>query len=46
METITNYNEVVDGAMELLDYLKPKYQLHIITNGFIEVSNVKLKHQN
>ncbi|SFM85090.1 putative hydrolase of the HAD superfamily [Algoriella xinjiangensis] len=30
METITNYNEVVDGAMELLDYLKPNYKLHII----------------
>ena len=43
METITNYNEVVDGAMELLDYLKPNYQLHIITNGFIEVSKRKIE---
>lgn len=43
METITNYNEVVDGAIELLDYLKPKYSLHIITNGFIEVSKRKIE---
>ncbi len=43
METITNYNEVVDGAMELLAYLKPKYSLHIITNGFIEVSKRKIE---
>ncbi|WP_313375353.1 YjjG family noncanonical pyrimidine nucleotidase [Chishuiella sp.] len=43
MDTITNYNEVVDGAMELLDYLKPKYKLHIITNGFIEVSKRKIE---
>lgn len=43
METITNYNEVVDGAMELLEYLKPKYKLHIITNGFIEVSKRKIE---
>ncbi len=43
METITNYNEVVDGAMELLEYLKPKYQLHIITNGFLEVSKRKIE---
>ncbi len=43
METITNYNEVVDGAMELLDYLKPNYNLHIITNGFIEVSKRKIE---
>ena len=43
METITNYNEVVDGAMELLNYLKPKYKLHIITNGFLEVSKRKIE---
>jgi len=43
METITNFNEVVDGAMDLLDYLKPNYKLHIITNGFIEVSKRKIE---
>ena len=34
------------GAMELLDYLKPKYHLHIITNGFAEVQTVKLRESN
>lgn len=33
---------LVEGTRELLDYLKPKYQLHIITNGFSEVQNIKL----
>jgi putative hydrolase of the HAD superfamily len=28
--------------MELLDYLKPKYHLHLITNGFQEVQHIKL----
>ena len=28
--------------MELLDYLKPKYHLHLITNGFQEVQDTKL----
>jgi putative hydrolase of the HAD superfamily len=28
--------------MELLDYLKPKYHLHLITNGFQEVQHTKL----
>lgn len=30
-------------AIEVLDYLKPHYQMHIITNGFREVQNKKLK---
>ncbi len=34
---------VFPGTFELLDYLKPKYKLHIITNGFQEVQSVKLK---
>ena len=28
--------------MELLNYLKPKYHLHLITNGFQEVQHTKL----
>lgn len=28
---------------ELLQYLRPQYQLHLITNGFSEVQEVKLK---
>lgn len=33
---------LVTGTMELLDYLKPKYHLHLITNGFQEVQDTKL----
>lgn len=33
---------LVPGTMELLDYLKPKYHLHLITNGFQEVQDTKL----
>lgn len=33
---------LVPGAMELLEYLKPKCHLHLITNGFQEVQDVKL----
>lgn len=35
-------NYLIAGARELLTYLMPKYQLHIITNGFREVQNTKL----
>lgn len=31
-----------DGTLEILDYLKPKYKLHIITNGPHEVQELKL----
>jgi putative hydrolase of the HAD superfamily len=31
-----------EGCIEVLDYLKHKYQLHIITNGFLEVQHIKL----
>ena len=33
---------LVPGTKELLDYLKPKYHLHLITNGFQEVQHTKL----
>ena len=33
---------LVTGTMELLEYLKPKYHLHLITNGFQEVQHTKL----
>lgn len=33
---------IIPGAFEILDYLKPKYHLHLITNGFKEVQDIKL----
>ena len=37
-------NHLFEGAVELLDYLKPKYNLHIITNGFSDVQTQKLSN--
>ncbi len=37
-------NYLFDGAIEILDYLSSKYQLHIITNGFAEVQYKKIKN--
>jgi putative hydrolase of the HAD superfamily len=31
---------------EVLDYLKPKYRLHLITNGFNDVQGIKLSSSN
>ena len=46
IEYLTTHNHIFDGTLEILDYLKPKYKLHIITNGFEEVQNRKLSHAN
>ncbi len=37
---------LIEGAITLLDYLKPKYRLHIITNGFAEIQDNKLNNSN
>jgi len=37
-------NSLFDGTIEVLDYLSTKYKLHIITNGFAEVQEKKLKN--
>ena len=39
-------NYLFDGAVEILEYLRPKYSLHIITNGPDEVQERKLKNAN
>lgn len=39
---LSTFNHLFDGTLALLDYLKPKYTMHIITNGFKEVQQGKL----
>ena len=34
-------NHLLEGALEILDYLKSRYTMHIITNGFTEVQGIK-----
>lgn len=37
---------VIPHTFEVLDYLKPKYNLHIITNGFEDIQDIKLSYSN
>jgi len=46
IEHLTTINYLFDGAIEILDYLKQNYQLHIITNGFSEAQERKLINSN
>lgn len=39
LDVILNYNDLVEGAFEILEYLsEKKYHLHILSNGFQEVT--------
>lgn len=44
IEFLTDNNHLFDGAIEVLEYLKPKYKLHIITNGFANVQEKKINN--
>ena len=36
--------KLLDGAIELLDYLAPKYRLFILSNGFREIQYLKIQN--
>jgi len=42
IDNLPNYNQLFDGTVEILNYLEPKYKMHIITNGFDEIQDLKL----
>lgn len=37
---------LIEGTIETLDYLRNDYSIHLITNGFKEVQDIKLNHCN
>ncbi len=43
IEQLSTFTHLLPNAVEILEYLSPKYKLHIITNGFQEVQERKLK---
>jgi YjjG family noncanonical pyrimidine nucleotidase len=46
IECLTDFNNLFEDAHEVLTYLKSKYRLHIITNGFAKVQDRKLINSN
>ena len=34
---------LIEGAIDILDYLKPKYKIHILSNGFSEMQYKKME---
>lgn len=46
IEYLPQFNHLHDGTIEVLEYLKPKYNLHIITNGFDQIQYRKMKNSD
>ncbi|NER15147.1 noncanonical pyrimidine nucleotidase, YjjG family [Leptobacterium flavescens] len=44
IQELPNQNYLFENTTEILDYLRPNYKLHIITNGFEEVQKGKLNN--
>lgn len=46
IQHLSSFKHVIPGTFELLEYLKEKYRLHIITNGFSEAQEKKMDNAN
>lgn len=42
VELCSSKSNLIPFSIEVLDYLKPNYTMHIITNGFVEAQQVKM----
>ena len=42
LSRIPHKNMLLPGALELLDYLAPKYEMYILSNGFMELQSQKM----
>ncbi len=44
INVLPGFNHLLQDTKEILSYLKPKYKLHIITNGFEEIQHNKMQN--
>jgi len=42
LDTLPHQHHLMDDAFEVLEYLQPKYQLHILSNGYLEIQRKKM----
>ena len=43
---LSSFDNLFPGTIEILEYLKGSYRLHIITNGFQEIQEKKMRNSN
>ncbi|TAI49688.1 YjjG family noncanonical pyrimidine nucleotidase [Flagellimonas allohymeniacidonis] len=46
IEHLSSFQHLIPNAVEVLEYLSPNYRLHIITNGFQEIQEKKMRNSN
>lgn len=46
IDHLTTFNHLFEGTFEILNYLQDNYELHIITNGFEEAQERKMKNSS
>ncbi len=46
IKNLSSFNHLLPNALDILNYLQPNYKLHIITNGFQEIQDKKLRNSN
>jgi YjjG family noncanonical pyrimidine nucleotidase len=46
IQFLPDFNHLFEDALDVLEYLKERYELHIITNGFAEVQFRKIANSN
>ncbi len=44
LEKTSTKRKLIDGALELLEYLNSKYQVHMLSNGFEQVQYAKMRN--
>lgn len=44
IQVLPDFNHLLQDTKEILEYLKPNYKLHIITNGFEEIQHNKMQN--
>ncbi len=44
LDFLKQEKHLMPGSIEILDYLKDKYRLHILTNGFVEIQSEKMQY--
>ena len=44
IEQLSSFPHLMEGALELLEYLRPRFPLHILTNGFTKIQERKIRN--
>ena len=44
IDKLSTYPHLIDGALDLLRFLQPRFPLHILTNGFTRIQQRKLEN--